>query len=214
MRTSASTRRDTETATDDVENGPAADSDEVAEADLGLTAGQLAGLLADPDRRAIVAALVLGAGDLSDVRRLAGLDARRAVTALSRLLDGGLVEAADDGALLLLESAFGMAARAAAPRPALDEHADEPPDRARVLRAHVKGRRLLSFPSTYAKRLIVLDLIVQDFEPNTPYTERQVNAILVGWHADTPALRRYLVDVGYLDRDHGDYWRCGGPVDI
>ena len=27
------------------------------------------------------------------------------------------------------------------------------------------------------------------------------------------ALRRYLVDEGFLDRDHGEYWRSGGRVD-
>jgi hypothetical protein len=28
------------------------------------------------------------------------------------------------------------------------------------------------------------------------------------------ALRRYLVDEGFLDRDHGRYWRTGGRVDV
>jgi hypothetical protein len=32
-------------------------------------------------------------------------------------------------------------------------------------------------------------------------------------HADTAALRRYLVDDGFLSRDHGEYWRTGGRVD-
>ncbi len=82
-----------------------------------------------------------------------------------------------------------------------------------MLRAHVRDGRLVSIPSSHAKRLVVLDLVVQDFEPGEHYTERQVNAVLARWHDDVPALRRWLVDVGYLDRDHGDYWRCGGPVD-
>jgi hypothetical protein len=32
--------------------------------------------------------------------------------------------------------------------------------------------------------------------------------------ADHAALRRALVDEGFLDRDHGTYWRVGGPVDV
>ena len=29
---------------------------------------------------------------------------------------------------------------------------------------------------------------------------------------DYVALRRYLIDEGFLDRDHGEYWRSGGSV--
>ena len=32
-------------------------------------------------------------------------------------------------------------------------------------------------------------------------------------HPDTAALRRYLVDEGILDREHGEYWRTGGTFD-
>lgn len=186
-----------------------AGSDDVAPI---LSAADLAGLLADGDRRAVVASLVLGADRLTAVRSMTGLDARAAVTALGRLVASGLVEEAVDGSLVLLGAAFEVAARAAAPSRFVDEHGDEPADRARILRAHVRDGRLMSIPATHNKRTVVLDLIVQDFEPGAHYSERQVNAILARWHPDTPALRRYLVDVGYLDRDHGDYWRCGGPV--
>lgn len=143
---------------------------------------------------------------------MSGLDLRPTVTAIGRLVDGGLVEQTVDGTLRLVESAFSDAARAAAPPRGQDEHADQPPDIARVLRAHVRDGRLVSIPSSHAKRLIVLDVIVQDFDVDTHYTEREVNAILLRWYPDTATLRRWLVDVGYLDRDHGDYWRCGGPI--
>jgi len=177
-----------------------------------LSAGELVGLLADSDRRAVVAALALGADRLPAVRAATGLDARSAVTALGRLVAAGLVEGGADGTLVLLGAAFEVAARAAAPERVVEEHPEQPAERARVLRAHVRDGRLLSMPSTHNKRMVVLDLIVQDFEPGAHYSERQVNALLARWHSDTAALRRWLVDVGYLDRDRGDYWRCGGPV--
>jgi hypothetical protein len=176
-----------------------------------LSADRLVRLLADGDRRAVVAALVLGADSLASVRAMTGLDARAAATAVARLRDGGLVEQGADQTLVVLEAAFSLAARASAP-PVDDEHPDDRSERARVLRAHVRDGRLLSIPAAHAKRVVVLDLVVQDFQPGEHYTERKVNAILARWHPDTAALRRYLVDVGYLDRDHGDYWRCGGPV--
>ncbi|HEV7148233.1 MAG TPA: DUF2087 domain-containing protein [Pedococcus sp.] len=33
------------------------------------------------------------------------------------------------------------------------------------------------------------------------------------FHDDVAALRRYLVDEGFLDRRDGQYWRAGGSVD-
>ena len=41
-----------------------------------------------------------------------------------------------------------------------------------------------------------------------------VNDILVAFHPDYAALRRYLVDDGFLDRADNVYWRSGGSVDV
>jgi hypothetical protein len=83
---------------------------------------------------------------------------------------------------------------------------------ARVLDAFVRDGRLLSIPVARAKRLVVLDLLVQEFEPGRRYSEQMVNLLLGKWHADTAALRRYLVDEGMLDREDRVYWRSGGTV--
>lgn len=87
--------------------------------------------------------------------------------------------------------------------------------RENVLRAFLDGKRLTAIPATHAKRLVVLDAIAQDFEPGVRYTERQVNLILGKRHADTAALRRYLVDDGFLEREGGGgpYWRAGGTFE-
>ena len=74
--------------------------------------------------------------------------------------------------------------------------------------------RLTGMPAKRAKRLIVLDHIAGSFEPGTRYDEREVNEILVAFHPDFAMLRRYLVDEGFLSRDHGVYWRSGGTVDV
>jgi len=44
--------------------------------------------------------------------------------------------------------------------------------------------------------------------------EKLVNLVLGRFYADTAALRRALVDHGFLDRDHGEYWRSGGHVQL
>ena len=60
---------------------------------------------------------------------------------------------------------------------------------------------------------MVLDRLAQEFEPGRATPRQMVNLILGRWHADTAALRRYLVDEGFLDRAAGEYWRAGGTVE-
>ena len=72
----------------------------------------LVGLMAEPERRSVVAALILAAGDLDSIVRTTGLEPRDAVDALDRLVSAGLVEVGSDGVYVLLEETFKMAARA------------------------------------------------------------------------------------------------------
>jgi hypothetical protein len=177
-----------------------------------LDAGALAGLLADPDRRAVFAALVLGATSFEEIQRATGLEAKAAGRALSRLVESGLVERDKDGALYLLGEAFALAARSAAAVPQSVGDEGTNPEAAKILRAFVRDGRLTSIPMARNKRIVVLDMLAQEFEPGRRYSEPMVNLMLAKWHADTAALRRYLVDEGFLDRDAGEYWRSGGTV--
>ena len=61
-------------------------------------------------------------------------------------------------------------------------------------------------------RLEILDLLAQQFEPGERYGETEVNNRLRAFHQDVAALRRYLVEEGFLDRAEGRYWRSGGSV--
>jgi len=58
----------------------------------------------------------------------------------------------------------------------------------------------------------VLDWLAQRFEPGRRYTEEMVNLVIARVHPDTAALRRYLVDDGFMSREHGVYWRTGGTI--
>ena len=176
-----------------------------------MNAGEIVGLLADGDRRRVVAAMILGAGTADDIGRTAGLDARAVATALHRLTERGLVSR--DGAhAFIVEEAFAVAARAAAAEP---EPLDPGVDRevARVMRSFVRDGRITQIPMQHAKRRVLLEWLVQDFEPGRRYSEPMVNLVLGKRHPDTAALRRALVDEDLMDRDHGEYWRIGGPVD-
>jgi hypothetical protein len=176
-----------------------------------VTPADIAGLLADADRRRVVAAMILGASTSHDIARTAGLDARGVATALHRLTERGLV--IRDGAdAYVVEEAFAIAARTAATQPQpLDPDVD--PEVARVMRAFVRDDRITRIPMQRGKRRILLEWLVQDFEPGRRYSEKMVNLVLGQRHPDTAALRRALVDEELMDRDHGEYWRIGGPVD-
>ena len=81
------------------------------------------------------------------------------------------------------------------------------------LRAFVRGGRIDTVPAKMAKRRLLLDAVAQAFEPGVRYPERSVSSFLATVHDDHAALRRYLVDEGFLSRDHGEYWRSAGTVE-
>jgi hypothetical protein len=83
-----------------------------------------------------------------------------------------------------------------------------------VFRAFVKDGRIATMPAKRSKRLVLLDYVAGFFEIGVRYGEQDVNTILRTVFDDYVALRRYLVDEGFLDRDSGEYWRSGGTVDM
>ncbi|MDV3222712.1 DUF2087 domain-containing protein [Intrasporangium sp.] len=86
-------------------------------------------------------------------------------------------------------------------------------DRDAVLRAFLAADGSLTrIPTKIRKRLVVLDHLAQQFEPGEKYDETEVNNRLRAFHPDVAALRRYLVEEGFLDRADGQYWRSGGTV--
>lgn len=193
----------------------------------------LIGLLAEPERMRVFAALVLGARTVTDVARAADLDQRAVGRALQRLEAGGLVERVEpveraepvervgrgqpDGYRPVLD-VFKQIARTTAPPAKTEEHGYADKRVETVLRTFVRDGRLIGLPAQAGRRHVVLEHIVQSFEPGRGYTEIEVNAILRAWteggSTDHVALRRYLVDAELLTRDGASYWRSGGWVDV
>lgn len=75
----------------------------------------------------------------------------------------------------------------------------------RVIARFFDGRRLTVLPSKRKSQLEVLLELASWFTPGAVYDEVQVNAVLREAHDDVAALRRALVDAGYMVRDHGQY---------
>lgn len=172
----------------------------------------LCGLLAEPDRLAVFAAVVLGADVPSAVAARTGLHTREVEAAVRRLRRGGLVGIAD-GRLVARVSAFKDAVREYGSPAPPEQDLDPDRSRAAVLRAFLRDGRLLRIPAARSKRRIVLEHLVAVFEPGRRYPEREVDAVLRAWHDDHAALRRYLVDEGLMSRAGGEYWRSGGWFD-
>jgi len=79
-----------------------------------------------------------------------------------------------------------------------------------ALAPYFQGDRLEQIPRQRKKRLLLLDLLAQEFDPGVRYSEREVNDVLGRFNPDTAALRRYLVDEEFMEREAGEYWRAGG----
>jgi hypothetical protein len=74
--------------------------------------------------------------------------------------------------------------------------------------------RLRTIPTKLSKLLVVLDRLAQEFEPGQTYPEAQVNDVLQRFHPDYAALRRYLVENGFMTRENNVYWRSGGTFEV
>ena len=181
------------------------------------------GGVADPTRLRVLAAVVLAPGpvDAAQLSDAAGLALERVEHALQSLEAAGVVRAAgasaqDDPSWEAVPSTFGAAARLVARmRPLVDpEELGATPEQAPVLRGFLADGRLTGLPAQQSKRAVVLDFVVQRFEPGRLYDEAEVNGTLNQLWDDHATLRRALVDKGLLEREDRRYWRSGGTIDV
>jgi hypothetical protein len=96
--------------------------------------------------------------------------------------------------------------------PICDLRGEEPPrrltDREKVVRAFIRDGRLVAIPAKPTKRALLLPVILDRcFPEDRQYEEKEVNMRLALLHSDVAALRRYLVDGGWMTRDAGVYRR-------
>ena len=93
------------------------------------------------------------------------------------------------------------------PQPGLPTNIEQDAYRNKVLKNFYKHGRLVSIPAQLKKRQIILEKIVEEFEPDRKYTELEVNQVLVEFHDDVASLRRGLISQKLMDRQKGIYWR-------
>lgn len=81
-------------------------------------------------------------------------------------------------------------------------------DKETTIKNYIKKDKITNIPRAEKKKIIILQYVVQKFERNKRYTEREVNEIISFMHEDFAALRRYLIEYGFMSRENDGsiYW--------
>lgn len=169
-------------------------------------------IVLDPLRLGILGRATEGPVDVDAVARAHGVAPKTVLIAVGKLRAAGLL---DDESRLVPERLRVFAAELSRPSPASADITDEAwnADEEKVLRAFFSGSRLLSIPAARGKKRIILEHLAQEFEVGTRYSEREVNEVLLRFHDDYAALRRYMIEEDLMSRADGEYWRSGGRVE-
>ena len=164
--------------------------------------------LADADRLKIAGILGVDTLTANQVATKLGMSPDEVSSHLDTLVDAGLAHKEGESYRLDNRTVEQLSRRVLAQSrpPAPEYEGDE--FEVKVLRGYIaRDGTLKSIPNQQKKLNVILKYLAQNFEPGIKYPESQVNQILRRYHDDHAALRRYMVDNGYLQRDKGVYWR-------
>jgi hypothetical protein len=186
------------------------------DADMSEHPDEILRALADPERLRIAGALAAGDAAAAALAESLDLPLARVRRHLTRLAAAGVARLQPDRRTYRLdpETLRWAAEQVGPPREAGIALAAANEDEETILRTFFRNGRLVEIPMKATKRRVVLERIALEFEPGVRYAEREVNAIVGRFATDHAALRRYLVDEGFLAREAGIYWRTGGRVDV
>jgi hypothetical protein len=87
----------------------------------------------------------------------------------------------------------------------VDDYPDE--EERKMLKNWFNGDQLVIIPEGNKRLEVLLKWLATYFEVGREYSEKEVNTIIKRHHDDTATLRRSLIDYGFMQRDHGIYWR-------
>jgi DNA-binding HxlR family transcriptional regulator len=131
---------------------------------------------------------------------------------LAKLTDAELVSVTRDGQnriFSLNEKGLRAVSRVVAEReastPAIPTETEKGGKDSKVLKDFFTNGKLKQIPAQRKKRVVVLQHLLERFNPELSYQEKEVNALLKEAHDDVATLRRELVDYGYLVRVEGVY---------
>jgi RimJ/RimL family protein N-acetyltransferase len=163
----------------------------------------------DPVRLAVLGASVTSAVNLTEMSGMLNVPRAEIVRAVGDLRSSGLLR--PDGTLDV-ESLRTVARSLPDTSGGRGVPVEGPWDEAeaRMLGRFFADGRLMEIPTAARKRRLVVEKIALEFEPGRRYSEQEVNLAIQLIHEDYVAIRRYMIDEGFMDRADGAYWRTGG----
>lgn len=167
--------------------------------------------LSDPDRLRIIGMLSQGSATRQEVAERLKLSPKDSLTHLGFLEFVGAISQTD-GVYSVNDERLAVMARErlAESRPSFIPPEGMDDKSKKVLKAHLNADgSIKQVPLQPAKLQVILKYLIQFFEFDTTYTEKEINTIIRRFNEDTAGLRRDLVDAGMLAResDGSKYWR-------
>ena len=169
--------------------------------------------LSDESRLKIVGALSSGEQSVDALASLLGLRAPTVSHHLSKLKEVALVTMRTDGNTHLyqlnVQELRSLSKQLLAPEKlaSIGNVVTADAWERKVLGDFLVGERLKEIPASRKKREVILRWLVERFEHDKRYPEKQVNAIIGRHHPDFATLRRELICARLLNREDGFYWR-------
>jgi len=167
--------------------------------------------MSSAERLRVIGVLARGRATQAEIAEQLHMSVRDIFNHLSSLVRVGVINEAD-GVYDLNEKGIESLARGEfeGKRPSYDAKDEKQENVRKVLKNFLNADGTLKkIPPMGNKLLIILNFIVDAFEFDANYTEKEVNTVLRRFHMDTAALRRHLVDHNLMARegDGSRYWR-------
>ena len=166
--------------------------------------------MSNPDRLRIIGLLSQESATRAEIAERLKLSTKEALNHLAYLEHVGAVTQSD-GIYTLNNDKLATLARdkLAEARPSYIPADDLDEKSKKVLKAYLNADGSIKQIPAPSKLQVILNYLVQFFEFDKDYTEKEVNTILRRFNEDTAGLRRDLVDAKMLDRESNGsrYWR-------
>lgn len=167
-------------------------------------------VMSDPTRLRIIGMLSQGNVTRKEVAERLELSPKDSLTHLGFLefigvvsQENGVFSLNDDRLAVLAKEQLLEEKQVYVPHEALDEKTKK------VLRAHLNADGSIRQIPAPPKLQIILDYLIDFFEFDKNYTEKEINTIIKRFNEDTAGLRRDLIEANMLAResDGSRYWR-------
>jgi DNA-binding transcriptional ArsR family regulator len=169
--------------------------------------------LSDESRLKIVGALAASERSVEELATLLQLRAPTVSHHLAKLKEVGLVDMRSEGTTHIYHLNMAEMRSLAKRMLALDtietfteDVVSDAWDR-KILGDFFEGQRLKEIPASRKKREVILRWLVERFQFDKRYPEKEVNTIIGRHHPDFATLRRELIGARLLAREAGVYWR-------